>query len=81
MEFEVNQDKIDRRIKEIISYLVFLNFFGLIASLYNNYFTVGNGFVNNIVVILPILIFILIGLLMLMLLVRAATYWNGKKKY
>lgn len=81
MELEINQNKIDKRIKEIITYLVFLNFFGLLSNLYNQYFFIGNGFINNIIVILPILIFILFGLLLLVLLIRAVAYWNGKKEY
>lgn len=55
MDFKADKENLTRQIKNTSNYLVFFVLFGLLGTLYNNFFFTGNDIVSAVLTIMPIL--------------------------
>jgi hypothetical protein len=55
MDFKADKENLTRQIKNVSNYLVFFVLFGLLGTLYNNFFFTGNDIVSAVLTIMPIL--------------------------
>jgi ACR3 family arsenite efflux pump ArsB len=56
MDFKADKENLTRQIKNVSNYLVFFVLFGLLGTLYNNFFFTGNDIVSAVLTIMPILV-------------------------